>query len=84
MTLNIDNIDGQASKTVIRRSGHRAVKRRKLDQIDVDDTTHLEALATDYPKIWLMIEHNVIMNSAVTQMRFRISLIEEACGYSAS
>lgn len=81
MTGDIDNIDGPARTTVIRYNEQRAIKRRKLDQMKLDSITHLEALNAEHLELSLTIEHEVIVNGAVTQLRFRMGLIEVVCRY---
>ena len=60
------------------------MKRLELDQMDLDNITHLEVLISEHPELSLVIEHDVMVNGAVTRLRFRMSVIEVACRYLAS
>lgn len=75
MMGDIDYIDDLARTDVIRHNEQRASKRRELDPIDLDNITHLETLIAEHPELSLMVEHDMIVSGAVTQLRFRLSFI---------
>lgn len=79
MTGNIDRSDSLGRRTVFRNNGKQAIKRRELDQIDLVNISHHEALITEHPELSLMIEQNVVVNGAVTQLGFCMSLIVAVC-----
>lgn len=84
MTGSINNIDGLARTSLIRPNEQRGIKRRQLDQIDLDDITHPVTLIVEHHELSLMIEQDVIVNSAVTQPCFGMSILEVACRYLPS
>ena len=77
-TEDVDYIDCVARTKVLRHYEKRAMKRRELDQMDLDNISHLEVLISEHPELSLVIEHGVMVNGAVTRLRFRMSLIEVA------
>ena len=84
LTGDIKYIDGLARTKTVRPSEQRSIKRRILDQIDLDNITLLETLIAEHPELSVLVEHDVLVNGVVTQLRFRVNLIEVACRYLAS
>lgn len=80
---NIDDIYVLARRTVINHNKERAIKRQELNQLGFDNITHLETLIPEYPELSFMIEHKVVVNGAVTQPGFYMSLTEVTCRYLA-
>lgn len=84
MTDGIDNIDGLAWKSVKSNNEQWTVKRRDLDQIDLDNIAHLETLIAELRELSITVEKDVTVNGAVTQLRFSMSFTGMVCLYLAS
>ena len=55
LTEDVDYIDGVARTKLLRHYEQRAMKRRELDQMNLENITHLEVLISEHPELYLVI-----------------------------
>ena len=84
LNTDIDYIDGLARTKVMRPYERGSVPRQEMDQSDLENVGHLENLISEHPELSIIIQHEVLVNATVCQLRYRMNLIEVACRYLAA
>lgn len=84
LTRDIAYIDNLPRMKLVKPQGRRSGIGKDADQVDIHNLTHLETLISNHPELSLIIEHNVIVDTAIRQLRYRMNLLEVACRFLAS
>lgn len=80
----VDFFDTVARTTVVNPQDRQSNIGQEAEQADLNNTTHLEKLISEHPEFCLVIEHDVMVNSTVRRLRYRVNLIEVICRALAS